>query len=101
MVTRLPDTTYDAPLGDLVPAWKRYCEEDAHAMARHQRALGLLVANGAFPHRPILFGPPGMERFSCYIRDGNHQLFAALDYAVGQRDVTVEVFWSDSGSCRV
>ena len=98
---RLPDTTYDATLEDLRPAWKEHCQQDAYAMARHHRALRFLVAGGAFPHRPVLYRPPAMEQFSCYIHDGKHRLFAALDYAVGHPDFTVEVFWSDRGSGRV
>ena len=100
VTARLPDTTYDATLEDLRPAWKEYCQQDAHAMARHHRALSFLAAGGAFPHRPVLYRPPAMEQFRCYIHDGKHRLFAALDYAVDHPDSTVEVFWSDRGSGR-
>jgi hypothetical protein len=97
VVARLPDTSYDAPLWDLAPAWKVFLAQDPIAMSRYQRAIDGLADDGSLAHRPVLYAVPGFG-FSCYIEDGQEQLFAALDFAVGRSDFRVEVFWSDSGS---
>jgi len=99
VVVRLPDTDCDATLAELRPAWARRCFQDADAMARHQRAFAFLADRSVFPHRPILYAPPGMG-LPRYVLDGKHRLFAALDYADGRGDFVVEVFWSDTGSGR-
>lgn len=95
VVARLPDTTYDAPLEDLRPAWKAFLQKDAAALTRYQSAVALLATSGTLPSRPILHRSLGQRWYPRYVLDGQERLFAALDFAVGRSDFTAEVFWSD------
>jgi hypothetical protein len=98
IVTRLPGTTYAAPLSDLLPMWKAYLAQPQHSLlaSRYLRGIGALQRGGTLAQRPILYAAPRLG-IACYIADGQEQLLAVLDFAARRKDFTIEVFWSDAG----